>query len=239
MSFCTDQVDIVKRLGHPWYNVVDIGAFKGNTVAEYRKLLPSSRVYAYDPLPSSVEMLTERFKSDPHVHIYPFAVADKRGEQTIYLGGAKGSHSSLYPRPSSGRRYYLSNLRPDITVKTVDLDTHLHELGVGHVNIMKVDVHGAFPAIVRGAHKLLTGQKIDVIGIEVYFVEMYRRNPLFHEICTLLEGYAYGFYGVCDFLRDQENGQFTVGNAIFVSERIRAEVLDKMEEGWKPRGDNG
>lgn len=238
MSFWTDQVDIVKGLNQPWYNVVDVGAFKGNTVAEFRKLLPSSRIFAYDPLPTSIDMLKERFRKDDRVHIYPYAVADKKGTQSMFFGGAKGAHSSLYPRPSSGRRYYLSNLRPEFEVETVDLDTHLHEIGVAHVNIMKVDVHGAFPAIVRGAHKLLTGQKIDVIGIEVYFVELYRRNMLFHEITTLLEGYAYGFYGVYDFIRDRENGQYTVGNAIYVSERIRAEVLDKMKEGWKPRGAN-
>lgn len=237
MTFWQDQVNIVAQLEQQWYNVLDIGAFKGNTVAKYRELLPNSRVYAIEPLEEQVKALRERFKGDKNVKVYELALAGKNGEAQMFVGGAGGNESSLYLRPTQGRRYYLSRLKPGDMVQTLTLESWMEKNKLGHINIMKADVHGAFPEIVRGSPDVFVNQRVDVIGVEVYFVPMFNHALLYHELANLLEGYGYTTFGLYDFLKDRESNQLKVGNAIFVSDVIRREVLDNYPPCWTYKGD--
>jgi FkbM family methyltransferase len=234
MSFLDEQVMIATKAGKQRYNILDLGAFKGDTVAKYRELMPTARVYAFEPMLDMCEVLSKRFAGQRWFHLVPKAVSDKVGTATFYKGGSRGNQSSLYPRPFDGRRYYLNNLRPMGDVQTTTIDTFMRERKIAHVDIMKADVHGAFPSIMRGMDDALAGQKIDIIGVEVYFVLLYKDQLFYHELVTLMEGYGYTVYGLSDFIRDRENHQLTVANATFVSHRFRLNVLNTFPETWKP-----
>ena len=236
-SFIDDHALITLKEGKRNYNVVDLGAFEGETVARYKELIPQARIYAFEPLPDMCEVLRKRFKGQQWFHLIPKAAADRDSMATFYKGGSRGDQSSLYPRPFDGRRYYLNNLRPMGKVPTTTIDAFMKKHRVGHIDVLKADVHGAFPAIMAGADDALAGQKIDIIGVEVYFVPLYKDAPLFHELTAQLEGYGYSVYNIGDFIRDRESHQVTVANATYVSHRFRLEVLNTFPETWTIKGD--
>jgi FkbM family methyltransferase len=50
----------------------------------------------------------------------------------------------------------------DQTVPVMSLDTYCTENGIAHIDVLKVDVQGHEPAVLRGAERMLSEGRIDV-----------------------------------------------------------------------------
>jgi len=138
---------LFQNLVKPGMIVVDVGANVG--IYTIYALKHGCTVYAFEPTPETFEILCENtlingFEGSPNAHLYNLAVAEKAGE--LMLAKVKGisGHNSLFPENETNER---------VTVKAISLDEELDMLD--RVDIVKIDVEGAEPLVLKGMQGLI------------------------------------------------------------------------------------
>ncbi|HVF10708.1 MAG TPA: FkbM family methyltransferase [Abditibacteriaceae bacterium] len=206
--------------------IFDIGAHKGQTAKEYRALFPDAAIYCFEPFPESIASIKEKLSGDDGVKIVAKAVADRAGRATFYVNEFAPTNS-LLPRPTSERRYFPSHAGPKTTieVETITLDEFVTSEQIADPSILKIDVQGGELMAFQGATKLLERGSVPLIYTEIAFVPHYENSPLLHDLWTFLARYGYTLFDIYELSR-ASNGQLRFGNALFVSDAVRKNVIN-------------
>lgn len=64
--------------------IVDIGANRGQSIAAFKRLAPSSRIVAFEPDPASAKRLVSRYSTDGSVTIHTNALGAQSGAMTFF-----------------------------------------------------------------------------------------------------------------------------------------------------------
>lgn len=206
--------------------MVDAGANRGDMTARFATTYPQARIIAVEPNPEVFARLRQRFADNDRVRCMNVALADSNQRTEFHVNMLDGT-SSIFPRLATGRRYYTSEdcLVHNIEVPTLTLDRLAEQEAVQHVDLLKLDTQGAELLIFRGAPSLLARQAIDVIYTEFFAIPHYQGAPVLHDLWSFLAQFDYALYDLFKGPHGR-NGQLRFGDAIFVSARFRAEVLD-------------
>ena len=117
--------------------VVDIGAGLGDFTVFAAQRTPHGRVFAYEPAPDSVALLSKnlRLNGIKNVDIFPYAVSSKNGELILDVsGGVAVQYRTVGDTsPEHGK----------ITVRSVALADVLSGLPGGVCDFLKMDCEGA------------------------------------------------------------------------------------------------
>ncbi|HXB06397.1 MAG TPA: FkbM family methyltransferase [Puia sp.] len=177
--------------GHSNIVVFDVGANRGDVSAEYRQHFPSAEIFAFEPFPGSFEIFRSKHAGDARIHGFQLALAGEKGEKTLYVNESVDTNS-LLPSKVTGLSSdkHVKNIS-SIPVETTTMDIFCGEKGIGKIDILKMDIQGGEWAALNGAANLLKNGNIGLIYSEVFFLEQYERQPLFHDISKLLHGYGY------------------------------------------------
>lgn len=210
--------------------VFDVGAHTGHVTATYRRVFPGATIYAFEPWPEAYAALRARFADDADIHSVSTAVADEIGERTFFVN-AYAPTNSLLPRVRSARRYYPRHAaaQGSTTVQTTTLDAFTAEHGIERIDILKLDIQGGELLALRGAGGLLRAQRIGLVYTETQFVPHYEHQPMFHEVSGYLADCGYTLFNLYDFVV-ATNGQLRQADALFVSEVVRAEQVDRQPD---------
>lgn len=224
------QHQLIKNLNKTDIYIFDVGANKGQTAKEYRSQFPSAEIYCFEPFPDSIAELNRKFSDDPKIHIVPNAVAQEKGIATFYVN-KRDATNSLLPRPSSERRYYPKSAQPKdtIEVEVINLDEFFKESNISTIDILKFDIQGGELNALHGAESLLEAGSMALIYTEIMFIPHYEGAPLFHEIWSFLSKFNYSLFDIYNLHR-ATNGQIRYGDALFVSESVRNNVINKYRE---------
>ncbi|MEX2287043.1 MAG: FkbM family methyltransferase [Planctomycetaceae bacterium] len=224
------QCRLMSGLAKSDITIFDVGANKGQTAANYRRRFPAAEIYCFEPFPESVATLQAAFSNDEHTHVVPKAVAEKSGTATFYVTKFDATHS-LLPRFTSGRRYYPEWAGPKetIDIEAIALDDFIGDKRISTVDILKMDVQSGELLVLRGAQSLLRTAGVSLIYTEIMFVPHYEGSPLFHEMTSYLSGFGFSLFQIYN-LHTAPNGQLRFGEAIFVSDRVRSDVIDAYPE---------
>lgn len=206
--------------------IFDVGANVGNTVAAYRAGFPNAHIYAFEPFAPIYEQLATRFADDGRVHPLNLAVGSQRGTRAFYVNEYADTNS-LLPRPVGSRRYYAADniARGSIPVEVTTLDDFSQSQNLLHIDILKLDLQGGEAEALAGAADLLSSSRVDLIFSEVFFVPHYENAWLFHDITRYVAGFGYSLYDL-RHLVSGANGQVRFADALYVSERVRKNVID-------------
>lgn len=137
---------------HEWVSggdwVLDVGANVGNYTARLSELVEATgRVFAFEPVPETFELLTANMSRYPLRNITLLNVA---ASNAFSLGGMK-----LPPLDEGGANPYMAHLTNDggeVSVVCVPVDS----LGIERrISLVKVDVEGHELAAVEGMRRLL------------------------------------------------------------------------------------
>jgi FkbM family methyltransferase len=224
------QRQLIKTLNKPDIFILDVGANKGQTSKRYRSTFPTAEIYCFEPFPDSIAELQKQFSADGKIHIVSKAVAQQRGVATFYVNEFDATNS-LLPRPTSDRRYYPKSAGPKetIEVEVIDLDEFVKASDIPTIDILKFDIQGGELNALHGAKSILAAGGISLIYTEIMFIPHYQGAPLFHEIWSLLSTFGYSLFDIYDIHR-AHNGQIRYGDALFVSESMRNNVINKYSE---------
>jgi hypothetical protein len=100
-----------------------------------------------------------------------------------------------------------------IQVKMMKLDDVLNVNEIKKPYLVKLDVQGFEYEVICGGRQII--QNADYIIAEVSFVELYKNQPLFHSIYSLMRELGFEYVGNFDQLSSYVTGEIMQADVIF------------------------
>lgn len=127
---------------------VDIGANVGFLTRQFAAMVGTSgRVFAFEPDPATFAYLAYNTRRLPQVERYAVAMSDRNGTMALYLHPTSAMSNSLVNA--------WENACP-INVETFTFDNWAAGIDMQRVGLIKIDVEGAEPLVLRGMLKTLS-----------------------------------------------------------------------------------
>lgn len=183
---------ILKTILQPYSNCVDVGAHKGEILDLFLQLAPKGRHVAFEPIPDLYTDLLKKYGST--VEVYPYALSNKTGSTSFNLVIDDPAYSGLQKR-----KYKKENaMIEQIVVEVRTLDDVLANRNA-KIDLIKIDVEGGEFDVLKGAEKILSEEKPDIIfecgkGAS----EFYGTKP--QEIFQYLNALGYSVFTLHNFL---------------------------------------
>jgi FkbM family methyltransferase len=154
-------VHVLGKILRPGDCFVDVGANIGLiSLAGALAVGSAGHVYAFEPVPSTYEMLERNiaFNAARNVHAYPIALGSRRERRVIYrkLEGNSGEASLIESHDAS----------PAALVPVLTLDGFLKETGIPSVRAIKLDVEGWEAEVLMGARELIGSAEAPILIVE-------------------------------------------------------------------------
>ena len=170
--------------------IVEAGAYDGSDTIEMHKMWPNAQIHSFEPIPALFNRLVRNVKNIKNIHYYQLALSDKTGTSVMYLsedswGNVNGSSSLLSPKEhliySPGALF-----NKKINVNTITINDWVKFNNVNKINFMWLDMQGYELHALMQAENIL--DTVEVIVIEVEFVEAYAGQYLYDDVKIWLEG---------------------------------------------------
>ncbi len=203
--------------------VVDVGAHIGSFAsAALEAVGPSGLVYAFEPNPATFGRLRDAFPNGvpSNVVLDRVAVGDRRADGVAMheppdTDGVRGDLASL----AGGSDWQVAG-----TVPMRRLDDLLP--AAGRIRLLKLDVEGFEPAVLRGAEGLLREQRFDAVMAEINPSALLRAGSRPADVIAALEQAGYvpaDPDAVAPFTAADGGVQALFTDVVFVPERVPAE----------------
>lgn len=194
---------------------IDGGAHNGSTILKLRdEGFMNSHIDAFEPMPEIASAISKI--GDKNVTVFAQALGDKDGAVEFNVNKRAVTSSAL--ESSMTKKYYpgLTDLVEKITVPVIKIDTLLREKKINQPDIIKLDLQGYELLALRGAKETLADVKI--IFTEIEFVELYKDQPLFHDISLFLHQNNFSLFNLYN-LGSHHDGQLIAGDALFLNNK--------------------
>ena len=159
---------LLERLAQPGMTALDIGAHIGyHSRLLARRVGAEGRVIALEPHPGTHRALRHNTRAQPNVLALQLAAAEAEGSAALHdylMMSASGSlHYDETLAHQQRERMAAGDVAPRgsgfqpqrYTVRTAAIDDCLAELGIGRVDIVKMDIEGAELAALRGMRRTI------------------------------------------------------------------------------------
>ena len=194
-GFEETEMRFVRRLLRPGMTVLDIGAHHGlYTLLAAKRVGRRGRVIAFEPSPRERRRLAKhvRLNRCRNVEVEACALGNESGEADLFLvDGFRDWGNSLRP-PA------VAEPTRKMRVPVQRLDDVLAELGVEHVDFIKLDAEGGELAVLEGARKLLQTAPRPAILAEVEDVRTRPWGYPAREIMQLLARWNYRWFALSE-----------------------------------------
>ncbi len=194
--------------------IFDVGACDGSTIYEFKQILPLSIIHSFEPFPESYENLVKVSHKFKDVHTYQIALSNTDTKDTFYVNKSKATNSLL--KPTITKSFIDEHAIPEkqIIIQQRTLDDFILENNIVLIDILKLDVQGSELMVLQGAKNALSQNCIKYIYAEIWFLEGYENQPLYHDIASYLANFGYKPFGIYN-IHYREDGHFLWGDAIF------------------------
>lgn len=174
--------------------VVDIGANRGQFSLVVRRIFPSAKIHAIEPLHEPGQIFKKVFLRDDLVEFHPCAIGRERADATIHVSFDDDS-SSLLPISEAQVRLYPRTAEKEVRKVTI---IPLRDLLDGNTilppALLKIDVQGFELESLRGCEPLL--DCFQYVYVECSFIELYEGQALASEIMAYLAKHGFSLVGV-------------------------------------------
>ena len=172
-------------------SVLDVGAAVGDSTELFLKEFPRAKVYCFEPLPDSFARLTKRIarlKNGGRANLFNYALGNANDKIKFYVAPYRDSSSVIPPEQSgvSGEK--------TISVTIRRLDDVVCELGITHIDFMKIDVEGFEKEMLEGAKEAL--KMTDHVFIEISPLRKGARNRDYIDVFEILHGAGFSLAGI-------------------------------------------
>lgn len=202
---------------HDFATVLDIGANEGQFAAMARRLWPQATVHSFEPIPDVHAALAARFAEDSKVVTHCIGLSDQPGAQVIHRSAFSPS-SSLLPMAELHRKEWPQSAEhTDIEIQLERLDdwATYQEAGGGlrKPMLVKIDVQGFELSVLGGGASTL--RAADFAVLEVSFVELYEKQPLFADIHARMSELGFIYRGNVEQFTSKDKTRVLFADAIF------------------------
>lgn len=135
--------------------ILDIGANIGNvTEVLFKKY--DSNIYCYEPNISCYNHLHKRFKNNPKIKIYNFAVSDFTGKTFLYFHKKAKNISEFNERSSIKKEKDGLDINKKVEVNCINIKEILEQYD--KIDLIKIDIEGSeyeiMPEIIKNKNKI-------------------------------------------------------------------------------------
>jgi FkbM family methyltransferase len=156
-----------------FHTVVDVGANIGDfTLGMFKQL--SAKIVAIEPGVHNFEVLTLNIALNKVANAILLNLAAHNRRETVHFVGTNSNlhiDSSSNGQPSQG----------------IPIDSVMLDLGIGKIDLLKIDAQGHEKPVLLGMHNLLGQGAVRFVLVEVHL----KRGSTVEEISSLMESYGY------------------------------------------------
>jgi FkbM family methyltransferase len=193
--------------------VIDVGAHLGWETVRFSQMFPAAQVHAFELVPATCEQLRRNMAGVPRIQVHGFGLSNAAGTARIALQ-ADAQLNSL-----SGRTQPTAD-GASVEVEFRRLDEVAESLGVGSVDLLKIDAEGHDLQVLEGADALFAARRIRAVLVEVDFGGSRLQHGNFTQIAAWLEPHGLRFLALHDSHVVNLNGvlHLDYANALFLRE---------------------
>ncbi len=175
--------------------VLDIGAYFGLYALVAARANPGARIHAFEPVPQNLELLRHflALNGCTQVIAHALAIARESGEATLYIPAERRSAlpatGSLKDSFQPGGRLAKETAQT-LRVRTVPLDEALAQLGLGKVDLLKIDTEETEHEVIASGRRTIARDRPDIV-MEVIF-----GNPRAADALAELHALGYRFFEI-------------------------------------------
>ncbi|WP_218422522.1 MULTISPECIES: FkbM family methyltransferase [Stutzerimonas] len=198
-AYEADETSFLKSVFRGGDVFLDIGANLGWYSLVLGKNCPTSRIYAFEPIPSTVAVLRKNIQINHLENIEPIAMGmfDKEEELNFLFAPDVSGATSLKMAGQSRGHASIQN----VVCKTTTLDDFCSSRGVVP-DLLKIDVEGAELMVVKGGRKTFEGIPILLIELLRKWSREFGYHP--NDVFEFLNGYGYRAWAFTSSGRLQE-----------------------------------
>tara|TARA_A100001011_G_scaffold360175_1_gene407257 strand:+ start:1321 stop:2283 length:963 start_codon:yes stop_codon:yes gene_type:complete len=212
--------------------LIDIGA-AGEIEPRWKNFSKNIKYIGFEPDQRSRNSLKNTENDFLNYQILPFALSNSN--QSVELNLCREPKTSSLFQPNKN----FLNRFPDVQryeiLKTEILEcSTLDEIILPEIDFIKIDIQGAEHDVLKGARNSL--QLALGLELEVEFLQLYKEQPLFGDICNELSNNGFEFFDFVNLQRWQRDilnghGQCIFGDALFLKspEYLEIESLDILK----------
>jgi len=195
----------------------DVGA-AGEIEPRWRPYTKSLKYIGFEPDKRSRDTIANLKSDFLDYKIVPYALSDSTKTATLNLC-RKPQVSSLYEPNVHFLNRFPDATRFDVLEKLDFRCVTLDSIELDELDFLKIDIQGAGNDVLKGANSSL--ELVLGLELEVEFVELYIKQPLFGDVCQQLfsKGFEFiDFVNLARWERDEHNGygQCIFGDALFL-----------------------
>lgn len=182
--------------------VFDVGANHGDFARAASACLPQARVILVEPLPKMQAWLEETIRSrQPNWQLLRCALGNERAQLPLFVDEKDDNIGSLAGfSPEYLKANPSAHISEQVLCEVRTLDDVATEMGVNHIDLLKIDVEGFEFEVMRGAGRML-GRTTAVV-VEVSLVRRPDASMALVEMLDLLTKHEFQIVNVIPSLPD-------------------------------------
>ena len=201
----------MRRLGFQPAGVVDIGAYKGEWTTMARSIFSEATFLMLEAQESQREVLETVKRQAPASVDYRIALlgAESRENMEFHEYDVAPTGASVLSAQSGAPARVAHR-------KMETLDGVLSRAGFRRPQFIKIDVQGYELEVLKGGKEALAAA--EAIVMEVSLIELYKDNPLMHEVVAFMREHRFQCYDIPTLMRRPSDRVLWQVDMIFVKE---------------------
>jgi FkbM family methyltransferase len=195
--------------------IFDVGAHYGETTIRYKGVFPDARIYSFEPFIEAADKFLHNTTTYHSISLFKHGFSNEIGVSKFYVNASDATNSLLNSTLINSWVDNATKNNGTINIKIDTIDNFCEQNSINKIDILKLDVQGGEMLALEGAIQMLSSKKINLIFMEVEYIEIYKSQPLFHDMTAFLAKYGYRLFGIYD-TQWLENGQIAWSDAIFL-----------------------
>ncbi len=187
-------LDMLRRIQSSTPVVFDVGANIGQSIVRFKKVLPKSKIYSFEPSERPFAQLSVEASRYSDVKAFQLALGSSNGELTLYENSSSDMNSFLEMGCNGSGSVVGQSV---VSVLTIDAFCSEHQ--INYIDILKIDAQGFDFEVIKGAKQMILDGKIRQIYFEIIFSDMYKNVPRFSEIYDFLLDHGFVLVSLYDF----------------------------------------
>lgn len=194
--------------------IIDIGGNEGQFADKMHALFPQAIIYSFEPIQATFKRLQKNFANNPQVRCINLALGEAPGELSFNVNESTASSSFLEMSDVHKKSFDFAVKVEPVVVKLDTLDNVISLTENQLPLLIKIDVQGFEDKVIKGGLRLL--KDAAMVICEVSFTELYKEQPLFHDIYDLLHREGFAYAGNMEQLRSPDTNRILQADAIFI-----------------------
>ncbi|WP_295402070.1 FkbM family methyltransferase [uncultured Thiocystis sp.] len=191
--------------------VFDVGANIGQSIHTFKLIWPDCNVYAFEPVSSTFNSLSENVKKYNNLELHNFALSNIQGV------------ALMTNKPNSTMNQIVSNPKDKSNVDEIKVargDDFCRSKSITNIGYLKVDAEGHDLLVLQGFSDMLSRQDIDFVQVEAGMSWRNQRHVSLEKYKGFLEVFGYRLLAIYEQTTEARLPLLRRSNLIFISDKL-------------------